>query len=101
MEDVEAGGIAPPGAASPYVVAYARAIELEAGDTIEMVLTGPGGVNLASATTPPLERAKAQYVNFVGKKRPPTGWPRGVYGARILVHRGGAVVLDRRVQITL
>ena len=101
MEDVETGGIAAPGPASAYVVAYVRAIELEAGDTIEMVLTGPGGVNLANATTPPLDHAKAQYVNFVGKKRPATGWPRGVYSARILVHRGGAVVLDRRVQTTL
>jgi len=101
MEDVEAGGIAPPGAASAYVVAYVRTIELEAGDTIEMVLTGPGGVNLASATTPPLDHAKAQNVNYVGKKRPPTGWPRGVYSARILVHRGGVVVLDRRVQTSL
>jgi hypothetical protein len=101
MEDVEAGGVAGPHAGSPYVVAYARMIELEAGDRIEITLTGPAGANLASALTPPLDHDKAQYINFVGKKRPLTGWPRGVYNARIRVQRGGAVVLEQRVQTTL
>ncbi len=75
---------------SPYV----RAIELEAGDTIEIALAGPGGASLARATTTPLDHDKAQYVQIVGKKRPPTGWPRGVYTADIRIHRKGAVVLQ-------
>lgn len=101
MQDVEGGGIAPPGAGSAYVVAYARAIELELGDALEIDLTGPGGTTLAHATTKPLDHDKAQYISFVGKKRPATGWAHGVYTAQIRVHRKGAVVLQRQVQATL
>jgi hypothetical protein len=101
MQDVEAGGIAPPGSGSGYVVAYARAIELEIGDTLQIVLTGPGGATLADGTTKPLDHDKAQYISFVGKKRPAAGWPRGVYVAQVRVHRKGAVVLQRQVQATL
>ena len=101
MEGVEAGGVAGPAAGSPYVVAYARAIELEKGDRLEITLTGPGGVKLASAASQPLDRDKAQYIHYVGKKRPATGWPRGVYVADVRVHRAGAIALSRRVQTTL
>lgn len=101
MQDVENGGVAAPAARSAYVVAYARAIELELGDTVEIALTGPGGAALAKATTKPLDHDKAQYVSFVGKKRPAAGWPRGVYTAQVRVHRKGAVVLQRQVQTTL
>lgn len=101
MQDVENGGVAAPAAGSAYVVAYVRAIELELGDTVEIALTGPGGTVLASATTRPLDHDKAQYISFVGKKRPAGGWPRGVYTAQIRVHRKGAIALERRVQTTL
>lgn len=101
MDSVEAGGVMAPTSASPYLVAYARTIELEAGDRIEIALNGPGGVALANATTPPLDHDKAQHINFVGKKRPPTGWPKGVYVAEIRVHRAGAVALTRRIQMAL
>lgn len=101
MEDVEAGGVPGPSPASPYVVVYVRTLELEAGDRVELVLTGPGGANLASATAAPLDHDKAQYINLVGKKRPPSGWARGVYVGQIRVHRAGAVVLERRIQTTL
>lgn len=101
MEAVEAGGLAGPTLAAPYVVAYVRAIELEVGDRVEIVLTGPGGASLASATAPPLDHDKAQYINLVGKKRPAGGWPAGVYTAQVRVFRAGAVVLERRIQTTL
>jgi hypothetical protein len=101
MEAVEAGGIAPPGDASPYLVAYGRGIELEKGDRLEITLTGPGGVSLATATTKPLDNDKAQYFSFVGKKRPAAGWPKGVYVADIRVHRAGAVALARRIETRL
>ena len=101
MQDVENGAVAAPAAGSAYVVAYARAIELEAGDTVEIALTGPGGATLASATTQPLDHDKAQYISLVGKKRPASGWPHGVYTAQVRVHRKGAVALERRMQTTL
>jgi hypothetical protein len=101
MEKVEAGGVAAPAAASPYVVAYARAIELEVGDQVEIAMTGPGGASLANSATPPLDHDKAQYVSFVGKKRPAAGWPHGVYTAEVRVRRAGAIVLTRRAQTTL
>ena len=101
MNDVEGGRIAAPGAGSAYVVAYARGIELELGDTLEIVITGPGGAVLVQDTTKPLDHDKAQYISLVGKKRPAAGWARGVYTAQIRVHRRGAVVLRRQVQTRL
>jgi len=98
MERLEAGGIAGPTPASAVLVAYIRAIELQAGDRIEITLLGPDGGVLAHDTTAPLDRDKAQYMQYVGKKRPLQGWPRGAYAALIRVHRGGAIAIERRLE---
>ncbi len=100
QDAVEAGGIPPVNANSPWIVPYARAIELEAGDVIEIALTGPGGLTL-SAKTPPLDHDKAQFTDFIGKRRPPAGWPAGVYTAVVRVHRAGAVAIERRFETRL
>jgi hypothetical protein len=96
MEAVEAGRIAPPNAASPALVAYARTIGLEAGDEVELTLTSPQGAVLATNRLPPLDRPKAQHLMFVGQKRPATGWSRGDYTSELRVHRAGKVVMTRR-----
>jgi hypothetical protein len=100
-EAVEAGGVAGPGAQSPYVVAYVRAIELEKGDVLELSLMAPGGAVLAKNQLPPLDRDKAQYFILVGKKRPATGWPAGSYSAQFRVQRAGRVAVERQFAVRL
>ena len=49
----------------------------------------------------PLDRSKAQWLVFVGKRAPPGGWPAGVYRADYSVLRNGQVVLSRRFDLRL
>jgi hypothetical protein len=101
MGNVENGGVSPPATNSPYVVAYARLIGLDLGDVVQLALTGPGGASLGKTVNPPLDHDKAQYITFVGKKRPASGWPKGAYKAAVEVRRKGAVVLTQQFQTTL
>jgi hypothetical protein len=101
METVEAGGITPPSAQSPALVAYVRAINLEGGDVQELVIKRPDGSVLAQSALPPLDRAKAQYVMYAGKRAPSEGWPAGTYTASYYVRRKGEVAIHREFKIAL
>lgn len=90
--------LAPPDAGSPVIVAVVRAIKLQAGDVQSLVLAGPSGV-LAESTPPTLERPRAEQTLFIGRRRPPTGWPPGAYTARFTVTRAGKVVLTKTVAV--
>ncbi|HEX3367743.1 M23 family metallopeptidase [Phenylobacterium sp.] len=101
MDAVEQGAIATPKATSS-LVAYARLIGLEAGDVIEIGLSGPDGKVLARDALPPLDHDKAQWLAQVGRKAAPAGgWPHGTYAAQVQVRRGAAVALSRQWQMVL
>ncbi|MFI4966572.1 MAG: M23 family metallopeptidase, partial [Caulobacterales bacterium] len=85
-----------PSAAAPAVLAYARLIGLQLGDVVAITLAGPDGKVLATTTLPPLDHDKAQFTAEAGRKRPPQGWPHGVYTGEVRVQRGGAIVIARR-----
>lgn len=95
MGAVEDGRIAPPDARSPMLTAYVRAIGLQKGDVVELALTGPRGEGLARSPTAALESDKAQYLAYIGKRRPGAAWPPGVYRGQVRVLRNGRVVLAR------
>jgi murein DD-endopeptidase MepM/ murein hydrolase activator NlpD len=103
MESIESGdaGKSSVGVDSPALVAFARAIGLQAGDVARIVVTGPGGDVIADNAVEPLDRNKAQHMLFAGKRRPATGWARGTYRAIYTVRRGGAVVVEQRFELTL
>lgn len=101
MDQVEAGGLAPPSFTAPYLVAYARGIALQPGDVITLDLKAPNGQSLARTQLPPLDRWKAQHLAYVGKKRPPTGWTPGVYVAQYEVQRQGRIAISRRFEMRL
>jgi hypothetical protein len=100
MSGVEEGAIPAADANARWLVAFVRAIELEGGDEVELTLKGPDGAVLATDRKP-LDRDKAQHLLFIGKKRPPGGWPPGTYVADCVVYRGGAAVVNRRFEIRL
>jgi murein DD-endopeptidase MepM/ murein hydrolase activator NlpD len=103
METVEAGtaGKAPIAGDSPALVAFVRAIGLKAGDTQRLVVTMPDGQRLAENTTPALDRNKAQWMMFAGRRRPPSGWPAGRYRAAYSVIQDGKEVLEQEFSVTL
>ena len=93
-ESGEAGAVLP-GRNAPALVAFVRTIGLKAGDIQAMRLIGPDGSVLRETRAEPLERDKAQYMLFLGLKRPETGWPAGRYRAIYTVVKGGKPALER------
>lgn len=82
----------------PALVAYAWAINLKEGDILTISLNGPEGIDADSSVT--LDRNKAQYMLFSGKKRPASGWPKGEYVARISVTNGLAKRLSQETKFS-
>jgi hypothetical protein len=101
MEKIEAGALSrPPDREAPALVAFVRVIGLQQGDVQRLSVTAPDRTLLADHALEPLDRAKAQYLMFTGKRRPPEGWAARTYEAHFTVSRDGAVVFERRFAIS-
>jgi hypothetical protein len=100
MDRVDEGDVPPPVAGSDALVAYARAIGLDAGDLQSLTLADPSGAVIAQADSPPLDHDKAQWLIFAGVRR--TGdWAAGAYTATYVVTRGGGRILVQRFDVRL
>ncbi|MDO8900629.1 MAG: M23 family metallopeptidase [Phenylobacterium sp.] len=100
MEAVEEAAIPAPSASAAALVAYVRAIGLEAGDVQFLKVTGPDGAVVAETRIDPLDAPKAQYLLYAGRRTPAQGWTRGVYRAEYWVERGGRRALEQVFQIS-
>ncbi len=83
----------------PAMVAYAWTINLARGDTVTVALRGPDGIEATNTTT--LDRNKAVYLLFAGKKRPADGWPKGNYVGSLTVSNEGELRLSQEWRATL
>jgi hypothetical protein len=97
-------GAAADGAASlprqaPTVIFFGRAIGVLAGDRQRLTLTGPG-IDI-DHTEEPAERAKAQLMAFVGRRRPDGGWRPGTYRGRYELFRHGQVVSSAEAELVI
>lgn len=101
MELVESGEIAKHALtlASEALVAYVRAIGLQAGDQQFLSVQSPGGASVAANNLPALDRDKAQFLVIAGKKRNEAAWPAGRYTATYRVMRDGVEVLRKTFDI--
>lgn len=97
MELIESGEISKHSVTSDSdaLVAYVRAIGLQAGDQQSLVVQGPGGASISANNLPALDRDKAQFLVIAGKKRREAPWPAGRYSATYRVIRDGAEVLRK------
>ena len=95
LEQLESGRLKPdaPAPEWPGLVAYLWAINLLANDEVVITIRGPKGFSAANSVT--LDRHKAQYMLFAGKKRPSNGWPKGEYIARLEIRNAGVPRLSR------
>lgn len=101
-ESVEAG-MAPVASLTPDAAAlvfYVRLIGLEKGDVQTAVLKAPSGEVMAETTVPALDRPKAQYFAFIGKRRTQP-WAAGTYTGQVTVTRAGKAVLTRSATLTV
>jgi murein DD-endopeptidase MepM/ murein hydrolase activator NlpD len=103
MEEIESGAleditVTPK---SPALVFYGRAIGLEEGDVQRLVITAPDGSVFAESEIEPLDRPKAQYMAFTGKKLRAAAWPTGTWRGRYAVIRNGDEVAFREVELDM
>lgn len=77
---------------APALVFWVQLYGLRAGDVGELRLVAPDGRALASRQVA-FERNLAQSLAYVGKKRPPAGWPAGAYVGEYRLLRNGEEVL--------
>src|SRR3712207_4454073 len=80
-----------PAADAPAIVLWAWAISLEAGDRILLRLEGPDGV-IAENVTEPLDRSKATYAAYAGRRRAPGPGP---FRAAVAILRDGKPIIER------
>ena len=98
LEDGTLSGLEPQ-ADWPALVAYGWAINLLEGDSVSVALQVPGDAALEKMA--PIERSKAQYIVFAGRKRPRQGWPKGEYVGRLSIGPPGRPRLTQEWQFTL
>lgn len=103
MAQIESGEAKrqPPKADSPALVAFVRAIGLEAGDVLELAIVSPDGKPFAQQRQQPLDRSKAQFFTMIGKKRGDAPWRVGTYTAHFKVLRDGKSALEKTFRFDL
>jgi len=100
-EAIEAGSIAPVGRDPAVLVAYVRAIGLDAGDEISIAITGPDGRMIVQPPPTRLATYKDEQFMYAGRKRPTGGWAHGRYTAEVRITRQGQAPLQRQFSTTL
>ncbi|WP_244537421.1 M23 family metallopeptidase [Methylobacterium pseudosasicola] len=101
MAAVEAAAARPLDARAETLVAWIRAISLEAGDVQRLVIRAPDGQIFAETQLPPLVNPRAQSLVFTGRRRPAKGFPAGTYEATFEVLRENTLVVAHRFVATL
>ena len=95
------GGVRQPRSVrAPALVFYGQALNLSKGDRLSIRLTGPKG-KIAHVLSEPMNRHKASYLLFAGKKRPGNAWPRGTYLGTFSLLRKGRQVWVRAQKMEL
>lgn len=93
--------VASPDPASKAFLFYARLINLRAGDRVGLSVRGPSGFVVEHATAP-LDRNKATYVAFAGRRLRAARWPPGTYqGMADLIRGGKTIARSAPVRLTL
>jgi Peptidase family M23 len=96
MDRIESGDVkiqvVKPG--SDTLVAYIRAIGLQAGDEQTLTVYTPDGKAFAEYRAPALERDKAQFFVSAGRKRKDVPWPLGTYKATYVIKNDGVEVMQ-------
>ncbi|MGH6735258.1 MAG: M23 family metallopeptidase [Methyloceanibacter sp.] len=98
LEELEAGAPLPQPKRDTPVVAYLWGINLQKGDFVHVLLRQDG--TMLAENTETLDRNKAQFMLFAGKKAPQGGWPAGSYVGEIKVMRDGKPVLSETATLT-
>jgi murein DD-endopeptidase MepM/ murein hydrolase activator NlpD len=95
---VVSGPPPPATAASPALVGWVWLMNLRKHDRLTLTVTAPSGEVLSTQTTDPMDRPKASYSAFTGKRGAPSP---GTYVLMVAVIRDGKEVLTRTEQLAV
>ncbi|ORE94822.1 peptidoglycan DD-metalloendopeptidase family protein [Aurantimonas sp. 22II-16-19i] len=95
---VEAGPPADLKAGDGATVGWGWFSNLVGGDRVHIVITAPDGSVLSDTTSEALDRSKAAFLQFSGRKRPPQP---GIYRLAVEVLRAGRVVAQRQASVDI
>ncbi|WP_158527324.1 M23 family metallopeptidase [Pelagibaculum spongiae] len=84
----------------PAVVLYSWIINLQQQDRIRLTIFSPTGT-LIDVPGKALQRNKAQYSWYIGKRMPEAGWQKGTYTGRLQVIRNGKVIRSKKVRFEM
>ena len=90
----------PPTRTSGQLVFFVRMTNLRAGDRIRVSINGPDGFAVDN-TSEPLDRNKATFLSYAGKKLTAAAWPRGRYKGAGKILRGETVVTETSAEVDL
>ena len=85
---------------SKQLIYVVRFTNLRQGDRAHLVVSGPDGFEIES-TTEPLDRNKATYMAFAGKRLTKPLWAVGNYKGHAQLLRGKAVAAEARTELQL
>lgn len=94
-DQAELGDISEPAPDGRALVFFARLINMRKGDQLHLTVEGPEGFE-ARNMSKPLERNKASYVAFAGKKLRARRWPPGSYSGTVELIRDGRTIRSAR-----
>ena len=80
---------------SGKLILLARFLNLREGDRIRLSVNGPAEFHVKRISTP-LERHKATYMAYIGKRRTSPSWPPGRYEGHAQILRGDVVISEMR-----
>ncbi len=89
-----------PDRTAPALVYYGLAWGLRGGDRDEIEVIGPDGKTLVHRESE-IERDKARWISFAGRRQPADGWPAGTYRGRYRVWRDDDLIVDMSRELTL
>ncbi len=96
MAEIEAGAhrLTSLHSSADALIFWVRIFGLRPGDRQHLRITGPEGAVLVDARPEDVDHTKAQWMSFAGKRRPPRGWPPGIYRGEYTLIRGGETLIQ-------
>ncbi|WP_411232348.1 peptidoglycan DD-metalloendopeptidase family protein [Marivita sp. S0852] len=100
LEEVQSGAarraiLAP----SDSMVLYGHAFHANAGDKIDLIMTGPDGPVFEHQAQ--LTADQTELFRAFGRRAPSTGWPSGVYRGYVTLTRGDTILAVRHTDVTV
>ncbi len=80
---------------SEQLLSFARIANARGGDRVRITITGPAGLDVQGVADP-LDRNKAVYLSYVGKRRTGAPWAPGHYESLAELIRDGSVISRKR-----